>query len=183
MTTYNKQLPNFYTNEQVEKSDREIQIISDADNQLWPSHKSIPEDVKEELQWYYDLNDIDYTTEESRIESTLQSPHVKLHELAGDLNDTISHIFQKATNDSTFAVRLGSGIGLSILLLILIALIVVICREWLRRNSRSENDANRNSYNWGFCFHCGLGGKTTMKKMAGISIGRSRNHYKDEDDV
>ncbi|KAL3989332.1 Protein tyrosine kinase family protein [Acanthocheilonema viteae] len=152
-------------------------MISNTDNQLWPSHKSIPEDVKEEGEWYYDRNDIGYYPEERfQIESTLQSPHVKLHELPDDLNDSTLHISQ-LTNDS---VKLGFGIGLSLLFLILI-IVVIIHRERSRQNLQSENDRNRNSYDWNFCLRCSLNGKKTIKKMTGISIGKSQNYYKDND--
>ncbi|CAG9530330.1 unnamed protein product [Cercopithifilaria johnstoni] len=183
LTTHRKGLLDYYNTKQTEKSGSKVQVISNIDNQLWPSHKSIPEDVKEEGQWYHDRNDIDYNAEELRIESTLRSPHVKHHELL-DLNDTISHI-SEVTNDSTlypFTVKLGFGIGLLLLFLILIIFRIIMHREWLRQNSQSENDINHNSYEWNFCLHCGLIGKTTMKKMTNVSIGRLQNYYKDEND-
>lgn len=78
-------------------------------------------------------------------------------------------------------MKLGFTIGLSLIFLILIILTVIVHREWLQRNSQSENDINHNSYNWNFCLHCGTSGKTTIKKMTGVSIGKSRNDFKDED--
>lgn len=53
MTAYHKRLPDYYNEKKTEKSDNTVQLLSDTDNRLWPSHKSIPEDTKEEGQWYY----------------------------------------------------------------------------------------------------------------------------------
>ncbi|MCP9257251.1 putative tyrosine-protein kinase F09A5.2 [Dirofilaria immitis] len=52
-TTYYKQLPDYYNHEQSEKSVSNAQMLSNTDNQLWPSHRFIHDDVKEEGQWYY----------------------------------------------------------------------------------------------------------------------------------
>uniref|UniRef100_A0A1I8EH47 Uncharacterized protein n=1 Tax=Wuchereria bancrofti TaxID=6293 RepID=A0A1I8EH47_WUCBA len=118
ITTFHKQLSNDYYNkeqEQTVKSDNNLQLISNTDNQLWPSHKTIPENTKEEGQWYYDRNYLDYNPEDSRIESASRL----VHELPNDLNDTVTHISQ-ITNDSilhSVAVKLGFGIGKKTLLL------------------------------------------------------------------
>uniref|UniRef100_A0A1I8EG35 Protein kinase domain-containing protein n=1 Tax=Wuchereria bancrofti TaxID=6293 RepID=A0A1I8EG35_WUCBA len=111
ITTFHKQLSNDYYNkeqEQTVKSDNNLQLISNTDNQLWPSHKTIPENTKEEGQWYYDRNYLDYNPEDSRIESASRL----VHELPNDLNDTVTHISQ-ITNDSILHSVAGAIKGLA----------------------------------------------------------------------
>lgn len=53
MGTYRKRFPDYYNEDKAEKSHNNPQLTSNIDNQLWPSHKSIPEVGKEEGRWYY----------------------------------------------------------------------------------------------------------------------------------
>ncbi|VIO88118.1 Tyrosine-protein kinase F09A5.2 in chromosome X, putative [Brugia malayi] len=181
MTTFHQQLSNDYYNKkqgQTDKSDNNLQLTSNIDNRLWPSHKTIPENMKEEGQWYYDRNYLDYNPEDPRIESSFRL----VHELPNDINDTVTHISQ-ITNDSilhSVAVKLGFGIGLSLLILLLIILIAILCRGWLRRNLLSENNIDNNSSNRDFCFNCNFGGKTAIQKITNFSIRKTQKHYKDE---
>ncbi|EFO21975.2 TK/KIN6 protein kinase [Loa loa] len=127
---------------------------------------------------------MDYNLEDTRIESIFRSPDIDHHELLGDLNDTMMHISQ-VINDSTLfslTVKLGLGIGLSVLFLLLIITIIIIYREWLRRSIQWKNDTDYHSYHCNSCLEYAFGGKTTIKKMTGIRIGRLQNHHKDEND-
>ncbi|VDM93524.1 unnamed protein product [Onchocerca ochengi] len=182
MTTYHKQLSDYYNHEQTEKSGSNEQVISDPDNHLWPSHKFIDKNFKDEGQWYDDHSDMDYNTEDPKIESTFQSTHAEFHKISNNLNDT--HIYE-VINDSTLHSlegKIGFGLGLSLLFLLLIILMYIIYREWLQRYLQSKNDSNHNSYNRDFCFDCDFARKMTLKKITNISIRKLQNHYDDEID-